>query len=136
MSQPQRSASRTETPEKPALHALPTPRPPAEEELTREVSELICDIIKLDGISDASAGALAGVRRATLERWKAENEFFALELDRARAWFEMQLLRSIRTAQKSNGSCDWRAQAWLLLHPSPAGIVKPGRAAKSPPAKP
>src|SRR4051794_6672670 len=136
MSQPLRSATRTETPATPALHALPAPHCPPPDELTPELSELICLVVEKEGISDASAGALAGVCRATLEAWKAEHADFAAALETARAQFELELVREIRRARKANGSLDWRAQAWLLLHLSADGIAKPGRAAKAPPAKP
>jgi hypothetical protein len=100
------------------------------EELTPELQAVICDGIRLDGISDASAGALAGVPSATLARWKAENEDFALALEAARARYETGLMRAIKDARKANGSPDWRAQAWLLLHTSSEGIIKPARSAK------
>src|SRR3954471_7665420 len=136
MSQPLRSANRTETPATPALHALPATHCPPADELTPELSDLICLVVEKEGISDASAGALAGVCRATLEAWKAEHPDFAAALETARAQFELELVREIRRARKANGSLDWRAQAWLLLHLSADGIAQPGRAAKAPPAKP
>jgi hypothetical protein len=87
-------------------------------------------VIRLDGLADHHAGALAGVRRVTLERWKAEDEGFALLLERARAEFEWTLLQRIKDARKSDGSPDWRAQVWVLKNYSAEGIVKPARAAK------
>ncbi len=137
MANPQLSASLSETPEIPALHSLPPPPRRARlDELTPELSDLICDCIRLDGVSDAAAGALAGIPSAILARWKAENEQFAADLQTARARFEVGLLRAIREARKANGERDWRAQAWLLRHTSSEGIVTPARPAKSRPAPP
>jgi len=140
MANPQLSASPSPSPEIPAFHALPPPPPPPRrarlDELTPKLSELICDCIRLDGVSDAAAGALAGVPSATLARWKAEDEAFALALQTARAQFEVGLMRAITDARKANGERDWRAQAWLLQHTSSEGIVTPARPAKSRPAPP
>jgi hypothetical protein len=133
MAIPQLSASPSQTPEIPALHALPPPRRAPLAELTPELSELICDCIRLDGVSDAAAGALAGVPSATLARWKAESQRFALALEIARAQFEAELMRAIKNARKANGERDWRAQAWLLQHTSSEGVVAPARKAKASP---
>ncbi|HEV7404936.1 MAG TPA: hypothetical protein VGO11_18480 [Chthoniobacteraceae bacterium] len=100
------------------------------DELTPEVAKLICDVIRLDGLADHHAGALASVRRATLERWKAEDEGFALALELARAEFEWKLVQKIKNACKRDGTPDWRAQVWLLKNYSAEGVVKPARAAK------
>ena len=130
MPQPQLSASPSETTPSPTLRLLPSPRPLRLDELTPEVAALICNVIRLDGLADHHAGALAGVRRVTLERWKAEDEGFALLLERARAEFEWTLLQRIKDARKGDGSPDWRAQVWVLKNYSAEGIVKPARAAK------
>ncbi len=134
MSQPQRTASPSPTPQTPALHALPTPRPVRPDEPIPELVELICDIIRTDGLADHLAGALAGVPRATLERWKAGSVLFVCQLEGARAGFEQGLIRAIKDARTRNGSPDWRAKAWLLTHTSAEGIVNPPRSAKPAPA--
>ncbi|HEV7405226.1 MAG TPA: hypothetical protein VGO11_19940 [Chthoniobacteraceae bacterium] len=130
MLQPQLSASPSETAETPTLRILPSPRPLRLDELTPEVAKLICDVIRLDGLADHHAGALAHVRRATLERWKAEDEGFALALELARAEFEWKLVQKINNARKRDGTPDWRAQVWVLKNYSAEGVVKPARAAK------
>ncbi|HEV7404625.1 MAG TPA: hypothetical protein VGO11_16915 [Chthoniobacteraceae bacterium] len=130
MLQPQLSASPSETAETPTLRILPSPRPLRLDELTPEVAKLICDVIRLDGLADHHAGALASVRRATLERWKAEDEGFALALELARAEFEWKLIQKINNARKADGTPDWRAQVWVLKNYSAEGVVKPVRAAK------
>ncbi len=134
MSQPQRTASPSQTAQTPAFHALPTPRPVRPDEPIPELVELICDIIRTDGLADHLAGALAGVPRATLERWKAGSVLFACQLEGARAGFEQGLIRAIKDARTRNGSPDWRAKAWLLTHTSAEGIVNPPRSAKPAPA--
>jgi hypothetical protein len=135
MQQARLSASPSTTAEIPPLCALPAPRLRRLDELTPELAALICDVIRLDGLADHFAGALAGVSRATLTKWKAEDEAFALALEAARAQFELGLLRAIRHARKSDGSPDWRAQAWLLTHASSDGFAKPAGAAKDRPAQ-
>ncbi|HEV7405139.1 MAG TPA: hypothetical protein VGO11_19500 [Chthoniobacteraceae bacterium] len=124
------AATPSETTETPTLHLLPSPRPLRLDELTPEVAKLICDVIRLDGLADHHAGALARVRRATLERWKAEDEGFALALELARAEFEWKLVQKINNARKRDGTPDWRAQVWMLTNYSAEGVVKPARAAK------
>ena len=109
----------SETTQTPTFRLLPSPRPLRLDELTPEVADLICNVIRLDGLADHHAGALAGVRRVTLERWKAEDEGFALALERARAEFEWKLLRTIKDARKGDGSPDWRAQVWVLKNTPP-----------------
>jgi len=79
------TATSSQTAEIPAPHALPPPR--RLDELTPEVAEVICKIIRLEGLADHYAGALTGVSRAMLERWKAGDEAFALALEEARAQF-------------------------------------------------
>ncbi|HEV7406160.1 MAG TPA: hypothetical protein VGO11_24650 [Chthoniobacteraceae bacterium] len=123
------AASSSETAENPNLRLLPSPRPLRLDELTPEIAELICKVIRLDGLADHHAGALARVRRATLERWKAEDEGFALALELARAEFEWKLVQKIKNACKRDGTPDWRAQVWLLKNYSAEGVVKPVRAA-------
>jgi hypothetical protein len=102
MSQPLRSASPSETPEIPTLHALPPPpRERKPEPLTPETSEIICEIVRKEGISDRSAAALLLVSASTLAYWKEEDELFARRLLAAREEFEMTLIREIRTARKA-----------------------------------
>jgi hypothetical protein len=128
------SASPCETLNFPTLHALPSPL--RVEELTVELAGLICEVIKTEGLADQLAGALLGVSRELFLRWKAEDQGFALALEQARAWFELGLIREIKKARKSNGTPDWRAQAWLLKHATVEGFAKPARAAQERPAKP
>ncbi|HEV7404024.1 MAG TPA: hypothetical protein VGO11_13885 [Chthoniobacteraceae bacterium] len=123
------AATPSETIETPTLRLLPSPRPLRLDELTLEVAELICKVIRLDGLADHHAGALARVRRATLERWKAEDEGFALALELARAEFEWKLVQKINNARKRDGTPDWRAQVWVLKNYSAEGVVRPARAA-------
>src|SRR5947209_1969853 len=100
MQQPQRSASPSTNPENVGSQALPARRPVRLDELTPQVTALICEVIRLDGLADHFAGALVGVPRATLARWKAEDEAFAFALETARAEFELGLLRAIKGARK------------------------------------
>src|SRR4051812_47456097 len=113
MALPQRSASTETTTQNPApqppLKLLPKPGRPSL--FNPERTAAICAVIELEGISDSAAGALAGVPSSTLARWKLEHEPFALELERARALFELAQLRAIRLARKRDGSPDWRAAA-------------------------
>jgi hypothetical protein len=135
MSQPLRSASPSQTAEIPTLHALPPPpRQRKPEPLTPETSQLICELVRKEGISDRAAAALLLVSAATLADWKEEDELFARRLLAAREEFEMTLIREIRTARKSDGSPDWRARAWLLKHTTAEGVVKAGQS-KATPAK-
>jgi hypothetical protein len=135
MSQPLRSASSSETPEIPTLHALPPPPPERKPEpLTPETSQLICELVRKEGISDRSAASLLLVSAATLAHWKEESDLFARRLVAAREEFEMTLIREIRTARKSDGSPDWRARAWLLKHTTAEGVVRAGQP-KAAPAK-
>ncbi|HEV7404571.1 MAG TPA: hypothetical protein VGO11_16640 [Chthoniobacteraceae bacterium] len=98
------------------------PRPGRPSLFCPERTAAICAIIMKEGISDSAAGALAGVTASTLSRWKLEHEEFALELEVARALFEIDQVRAIRNARKRDGSVDWRAVAWLLKHSSPEGF--------------
>src|SRR3954470_19981946 len=123
MALPQRSASTETSTEttapRPELHLLPKPGRPSL--FNAERTAAICAIIQTEGISDSAAGALAGVTASTLARWKVEHEGFALELEVARALFELALVRMIRETRKRDGTPDWRAKAWLLKHSSPEG---------------
>jgi hypothetical protein len=130
MQQTQLSAAPSTTSKTPALHALPPP-PPRLDELTPEVAALICDVIRMDGLADHYAAALARVSRSTLAKWKEENESFSIALEEARAWYELGLLRAIKDARKADGTRDWRAQAWLLKHASADGFRKPARSAQT-----
>ncbi|HEV7404756.1 MAG TPA: hypothetical protein VGO11_17575 [Chthoniobacteraceae bacterium] len=103
----------------PPLKLLPKPGRPSL--FNPERTAAICEVIEQEGISDSAAGALAGVPASTLARWKVEHEGFALELEAARARFELALVRAIRTARRRDGSPDWRAAAWLLKHSSAEG---------------
>src|ERR1700712_5267055 len=128
----QRSAS-TETSTEttaslPELHLLPKPGRPSL--FSPERTAAICALIEHEGISDSAAGALAGVTASTLARWKVEHEGFALELEAARALFELAQVRAIREARKRDGTPDWRAAAWLLKHSSPEGYGPASRMRK------
>src|SRR3954468_21271915 len=123
MALPQRSTStesvtETSAPQSP-LQLLPKPGRPSL--FGPERTAAICALIEQEGISDSAAGALVGVTASTLARWKEEHEGFALELEVARALFELAQVRAIRAARKRDGSPDWRAAAWLLKHSSPEG---------------
>jgi hypothetical protein len=133
MLQSHNSASSSQTAELPTFAPLLPPL--RREELTAEVAGLICEVIKAEGIADHLAGALMGVSRDLFTRWRAEDEAFAMGLEQARAWFELGLMREIRKARKSNGTPDWRAQAWLLKHATAEGFAKPARAAQERPAQ-
>src|SRR4051812_37911866 len=131
MPQSKLSADASETePKSATLQALPPPLRP--DELTPAAAARICDIIRLDGLADHLAGALAGVARCTFERWRAEDAGFALKLEQARAWFEIGLINRINRACRADGTPDWRAQAWVLKHASSEGFAKPARPTKQP----
>src|SRR4051794_19235715 len=72
----------------------------------------ICAVICASGLSDTAAGALAGVKRSTLSRWKHQDEEIELQLDLARALFEAPRLQIINETRRKDGTLDWRAQAW------------------------
>jgi hypothetical protein len=130
MAQPQRSASTETATASPYPHPYLIPRPGRPSLYNPERTAAICAIIRAEGISDSAAGALAGVTASTLSRWKLEHEEFALELEVARALFEVDQVRAIRDARKRDGSVDWRAAAWLLKHSSPEGYGPASRRRK------
>ncbi|HEV7402538.1 MAG TPA: hypothetical protein VGO11_06420 [Chthoniobacteraceae bacterium] len=132
MALPKRSASTETTSATTTASPYPflLPRPGRPSLFNPERTAAICAIIHQEGISDSAAGALAGVTASTLSRWKAEHEEFALELEVARALFEVDQVRAIRKARKRDGSVDWRAIAWLLKYSSPEGFGPPSRRRK------
>ncbi|HEV7404842.1 MAG TPA: hypothetical protein VGO11_18010 [Chthoniobacteraceae bacterium] len=128
MALPKLSASTETETETPYPYLMPRPGRPSL--YSPERTATICAIIIKDGISDSAAGALAGVTASTLSRWKLEHEEFALELEAARARFELEQVRAIRNARKRDGTVDWRAVAWLLKYSSPEGYGPASRRRK------
>src|SRR3954467_3300295 len=121
-------------PEPPKTIPFPTPaRPPGRPKiLTDALIDEICTAIRIDGMSDTGAGDLAGVSRASISRWKQDDEDFQVALRQARAQFEQERLRMIRGACKRDGMPDWRAHGWLLQQSSPEKYGYPGRRRPAP----
>ena len=76
--------------------------------------------IRAFGLSDLHAAVHAGIGSSTLAHMKEDEEFCDL-LAAARAEFEVKRVSSLLEATKPDGSCDWRAQAWLLRNSSREG---------------
>ncbi len=95
--------------------------------LTAALLKAMAAFIRLDGLSDSYAGLLAGISPSTLSRWKREHEEVEIALGQARAQYELERLRAIKSAVRKDGSVDWRAQAWLLQHSSPETYGSPSR---------
>jgi hypothetical protein len=87
----------------------------------------ICAVIFARGLSDTAAGALAGVKRSTLSRWKHQDEDIEIQLDLARAEFEAPRLEVINETRRKDGTLDWRAQAWLAKFAAPEVYGRPSR---------
>src|SRR3954466_2612383 len=102
----------TPAPEPPKTIPFPAPgRPPGRPSLlTPALTAEICAAIRVDGMSDTNAGDLAGVSRASISRWKQDDEDFQIALRQARAQFEQARLKMIRETCKRDGTPDWRAQ--------------------------
>ena len=66
--------------------------------------------IASDGMSDAKAAILAGVKPRLLKRWMREDEEVALAIRRARAAY----CRRHRRETAETGAEEWRAHVWLL----------------------
>jgi hypothetical protein len=81
--------------------------------------QAICSFIRLTGLSDTAAGAMAGVKRSTLARWKQEDEEVEMELEQARFQFQAPRLARIDETRMKDGQLDWRAQAWLVKFANP-----------------
>lgn len=90
----------------------------------------ICSFIRLTGLSDTAAAALAGVKRSTLARWKQEDEEVELLLDQARAQYQAPRLAKIGETRLKDGQLDWRAQAWLVKFANPEEYGAPSRRRK------
>jgi hypothetical protein len=79
----------------------------------------ICSFIRLTGLSDTAAAAMAGVKRSTLARWKQEDDEVELALEQARFQYQAPRLARIDETRLKNGELDWRAQAWLVKFANP-----------------
>jgi hypothetical protein len=90
----------------------------------------ICTFIRLTGLSDTAAAAMAGVTRSTLARWKKEDEEVELMLDQARYQYQAPRLARIDETRLKNGELDWRAQAWLVKFDNPEVHGAPSRRRK------
>jgi hypothetical protein len=88
---------------------------------------LVCSFIRLTGLSDTAAGAMAGVTRSTLARWKKEDEEVELMLDQARFQYQAPRLAKIDETRMKDGQSDWRAQAWLVKFANPEVYGAPSR---------
>src|SRR3954463_2689056 len=115
----------------PHLTELPPPDPLPERAAGRPSTYsqdkiyAVCVYIRLTGISDTAAGALAGVKRSTLSRWKRDDEEVEMQLDRARAEYLCPRLEKIAQTRRKDGQLDWRAQAWLVKFASPETHGRP-----------
>src|SRR4051794_28057071 len=90
----------------------------------------VCSFIRLTGLSDTAAAAMAGVKRSTLARWKKEGEEGELLLDQARAQYQAPRLAKIDETRMKDGQRDWRAQAWLVKFANPEVYGAPSRRRK------
>jgi hypothetical protein len=90
----------------------------------------VCSFIRLTGLSDTAAAALAGVKRSTLARWKQEDDEVELLLDQARAQYQAPRLAKIGETRLKDGQLDWRAQAWLVKFANPEEYGAPSRRRK------
>ncbi|HEV7402050.1 MAG TPA: hypothetical protein VGO11_03955, partial [Chthoniobacteraceae bacterium] len=57
--------------------------------------QAMCSFIRLTGLSDTAAAAMAGVKRSTLARWKQEDDEVELSLDQARFQYQAPRLAKI-----------------------------------------
>ncbi|HEV7405011.1 MAG TPA: hypothetical protein VGO11_18855 [Chthoniobacteraceae bacterium] len=92
--------------------------------------QAICSFIRLTGLSDTAAAAMAGVKRSTLARWKKEDEEVEMELDQARFQYQAPRLAKIDETRMKDGQHDWRAQAWLVKFANPEVYGAPSRRRK------
>jgi hypothetical protein len=90
----------------------------------------ICTFIRLTGLSDTAAAAMAGVTRSTLARWKKEDEEVELMLEQARYQYQAPRLAKIDETRMKDGQHDWRAQAWLVKFANPELYGAPSRRRK------
>jgi hypothetical protein len=90
----------------------------------------ICTFIRLTGLSDTAAAAMAGVKRSTLARWKQEDEEVEMMLDQARFQYQAPRLAKIGETRLKDGQLDWRAQAWLVKFANPKENGPPSRRRK------
>ena len=97
---------------------------------SEDLADAIFDAIAEFGHTDTGAAAKFGVAASTLSRWKRENEWFATDLEAARAEYKERILAEIRNAKKRDGSPDWRAYAWILERTFPDEF---GRRTRKPP---
>jgi len=91
---------------------------------------MVCSFIRLTGLSDTAAGAMAGVTRSTLARWKKEDEEVEMMLDQARFQYQAPRLAIIDETRLKDGQPDWRAQAWLVKFANPEVYGAPSRRRK------
>jgi hypothetical protein len=92
--------------------------------------QAICAFIRLTGLSDTAAAAMAGVKRSTLARWKKEDDEVELALDQARYQYQAPRLAKIDDTRMKDGQHDWRAQAWLVKFANPEVYGAPSRRRK------
>jgi len=90
----------------------------------------ICAFIRLTGLSDTAAAAMAGVKRSTLARWKQEDEEVEMLLEQARFQYQAPRLEKIGETRLKDGQLDWRAQAWLVKFANPKENGPPSRRRK------
>jgi hypothetical protein len=99
------------------LSAMSTPctPPPLESPAgySDELVEAICDIIRVDGVSDVRAGLLAGTDAPSIHLWKRSQPRFTERLQRARSEFQRARLAKIRAIGEGDKTGDWRAQVWM-----------------------
>ena len=85
---------------------------------SQQIVDLLCAIIRSNGISDSGAAALARVHPSTVSRWKREHPDLVIALLQAREQFRDHHLSLIMRASEAKGG--WRAAAWLLERVFPA----------------
>src|SRR4051812_17878679 len=92
--------------------------------------QAMCSFIRLTGLSDTAAAAMAGVKRSTLARWRQEDDEVELALDQARFQYQAPRLEKIGETRLKDGQLDWRAQAWLVKFANPEVHGAPSRRRK------
>ncbi len=97
---------------------------------TPDLLQAVCSFIRLTGLSDTAAAAMAGVKRSTFARWKQDDEEVELLLEQARFQYQAPRLAQIGETRMKDGQPDWRALAWLVKFANPEVYGAPSRRRK------
>ncbi|HEV7401675.1 MAG TPA: hypothetical protein VGO11_02070 [Chthoniobacteraceae bacterium] len=91
----------------------PSPTTDAPAAYSAQLVDSICQIIRVDGVSDVRAGLLSGADAPSIHLWKKTQPRFAEHLQRARSEFQRARLAKIRELAER----EWRTQVWLAENP-------------------